>query len=751
MDDWAYIHMLMQQEGIYCYFVAGKFGDELMFGDDIDHYLYKPKLQVPYREPAGLSSDQEAVHALQTHVETVQASFMVADYNPDKAWERYKAEANIASQDRTTYGQPYVYGTHHLDQAGARWEAQLRHEAAIAWQVVYEGESTVLDLCPARVLRLDLALPDAPHGQVVVAVTHSGGRDRTYTNRYQAIPCERRFRLKIEDAKWPKIAGTLSARVTSPQRYTYAYMTEQGHYRVRFDFDFDTWPAGSESVPLRLAKPFAGGRQTGFHFPLIDGTEVAVAFRDGDPNKPYIAHALHNSIQTDLLKMSDRWMARNVIRTQSNNKLRFDDWKGEEHVKLATEHGKSQLNLGYMADGRQVVRGRRNKRGAGFELRTDEHGAIRAGKGLFISADRQEKAAGGQLDMGAATQHLEQTLEQMQRLNEAARSAQADMLELKAQNTLLRDQVKGLQDAVLLLSAPAGVVVATPTNMRHSAGANLMLNASQHVNISAWQRFTVAAGEAISLFAQKAGIKLFANKGTVQIHAQNDAMDLLARQDLTLTSTEGRLVIRAKKEILFNCDDGSYLQLKDGKIHLGTRGEILCHTTSLQKRQPATLSAALPNLPKSELKSQRFDFRFRVFDEPGSSGHAVAQVPWKIVSGTEPASMDVDAARVVAQGLTDQRGDIVLSDEQQQSVSAVYCMNPMRTWLVYPGHVVRVNVEHESSDWSDDEKKRHGLNAADFAHDLHPVTQDPALAPLCQYAEQAVGTPASQLYSTLKA
>ena len=35
-------------------------------------------------------------------------------------------------------------------------------------------------------------------------------------------------------------------------------------------------------VPMRLAKPFAGARQTGFHFPLIDGTEVAIAFRDGE-------------------------------------------------------------------------------------------------------------------------------------------------------------------------------------------------------------------------------------------------------------------------------------------------------------------------------------------------------------------------------------------------------------------------------------------------------------------------------------
>jgi type VI secretion system secreted protein VgrG len=642
MDDWAYIHMLMQQEGIYCYFVAGKFGDELMFGDDIDHYLYKPKLQVPYREPAGLSSDQEAVHALQTHVETVQASFMVADYNPDKAWERYKAEANIASQDRTTYGQPYVYGTHHLDQAGARWEAQLRHEAAIAWQVVYEGESTVLDLCPARVLRLDLALPDAPHGQVVVAVTHSGGRDRTYTNRYQAIPCERRFRLKIEDAKWPKIAGTLSARVTSPQRYTYAYMTEQGHYRVRFDFDFDTWPAGSESVPLRLAKPFAGGRQTGFHFPLIDGTEVAVAFRDGDPNKPYIAHALHNSIQTDLLKMSDRWMARNVIRTQSNNKLRFDDWKGEEHVKLATEHGKSQLNLGYMADGRQVVRGRRNKRGAGFELRTDEHGAIRAGKGLFISADRQEKAAGGQLDMGAAVAQLEGALQIARSLAKSAVAAKADAADTDAQRQT-NAELNQLTDPTVLVSAPASIGLASGHSVQVSANRDISAVAGKNADFSVIKKFTVAAGEVISLFARTLGIKLFAAQGPINVQAQSDAIALLAEKDLTITSSNGAIRITAPRELTLDCN-GAYLRFAGGKITIGGEVDLLLKVITMQKQNAESFDKAKPASPTPP---GLFDEKFLVKDE--HSGAAISNLPYRIETA--------DGVQIL--GTTDATGETV--------------------------------------------------------------------------------------------
>ncbi|TGR95129.1 type VI secretion system tip protein VgrG, partial [bacterium M00.F.Ca.ET.191.01.1.1] len=171
IDDLAYVQMLMQKAGIYCYIVETQFGDMVVFCDDIDHYLYDPQLVVPYRETAGLEAGGvEALTSLRTHTVTVPASFVVADYNPESAWERFRDEANVAPQDPTTYGQPYVYGTHHLDQQGARWEAQLCHEAAIARQVVYEGASNVLQLQCARVLETDLALPDAPKGQVVIGI-----------------------------------------------------------------------------------------------------------------------------------------------------------------------------------------------------------------------------------------------------------------------------------------------------------------------------------------------------------------------------------------------------------------------------------------------------------------------------------------------------------------------------------------------------------------------------------------------------
>lgn len=466
-SDWDFIHLLMQQEGLYSYFIPGMLGDIIVFADDIDHYLYQPELKLPYREAAGLDAHAEVVFHLQTQSRTVPASFLVADYHPDAAWERFKEEANIAPKDTTTYGQPYVYGSHHLDQVSAQWEAQLRHEAAIAAQITYTGASNILELRPARILRMDRDLPDAPNGQVIVSVTHSGARDAAYKNSYTAIPSDHRYRLPLNETNWPKIAGTLSARVTSPGQYPYAYLTKNGHYTVRFDLDIDAWNPGNESVPLRLAKPFAGAHQTGFHFPIIDGTEAAIAFTDGNPNKPYIAHLHHNSRHPDHIISEHRWLSRNVIRTQSNNKLRMEDWKGEEHIKLATEDGKSQLNLGHLVDSQGKLRG------AGLELRTDHHAVMRGGQGVFITADAQSKAHGLQRDMQAARSLLEQLQVQAQDLAQSTAAAQTEVAELRAHQDWLSNSINDLKQAALVLSAPAGIAAATPSHLNLSAGRDI--------------------------------------------------------------------------------------------------------------------------------------------------------------------------------------------------------------------------------------------------------------------------------------
>ncbi|WP_301288212.1 type VI secretion system Vgr family protein [Ralstonia chuxiongensis] len=590
-SDWDYIKILMQREGLFCYWTQGEFGDEIVWADDIDFYLYTPDRTVPHRETAGLeSSGVEAISSLQTHAQVVAQSVRVADYNPDAAWERIDGEANIARKDTTTFGQPYIWGTHHLDQAEAKWEAQLQHEAEIAWQLIYEGQGNVRDLCPAQILRIDKPEPDAPNGMVAIEVIHHGARDRAYSNTFKAIPSDRRFRLRIERDTWPKVAGTLTARVTSPSNstYKYAYLNAAGRYVVRFEFDQEGWDSGAECVPLRMAKALAGKNQTGLHLPALPGDEAVIACRDGDPDKPEIVGFHHNSIHRDLITSEDRWLSRNRLTTQSRNLLELDDWEGEEYVTLRTEHsGKSQLTLGHINDGRW------EKRGEGFELRTSGWGAIRGGKGLFISADDQPNASGQQLEMQKAQSLLQQALQISESLAATANAAQAIAADYARQKALLDDTLDQLKRAGMLFSAPAGMALVSGTDLQLTANENLIATAGGHADVSVLKRLTVAAGERISMLAQKLGVKIFAAKGKVEIQAQSDEMRLLADQNVTVTSANGRVVIEAKEELLLKCG-GSYLRMSATGIEDGTRGERVIKSNGFGRQGPASMKDPEP-------------------------------------------------------------------------------------------------------------------------------------------------------------
>jgi len=106
--------------------------------------------------------------------------------------------------------------------------------------------------------------------------------------------------------------------------------------------------------------------------------------------------------------------------------------------------------------------------------------------------------------------------------------------------------------------------------------------------------------EKLSLFVQNAGMKLFAAKGKVEIQAQSDAIALSALKDVTITSTDGRLVLSAEKEIWIGAG-GSYIRITPDLIENGTPGQILEKCASWDK--PGAASMRVPAGLSSTAKS----------------------------------------------------------------------------------------------------------------------------------------------------
>ncbi|MGP2541683.1 type VI secretion system tip protein VgrG [Yersinia sp. 2541 StPb PI] len=650
-DDLTFISRLLAEVGIWFRFTA----DPKLNIDVVEFYddqrFYPPGLTLQAVPPSGMhDSGVESVWDLSSAHQVVEKSVSTGDYNYRTATADMMAGADITRGDTTTYGEAYHYADNYLtagsegrepeSESGAFY-ARLRHERYLNNQARFSGVANAATLGPGQELKVTGSDVPAQFGKgvIITRITSYARRDRSYEVHFEAIPYSEDYCFRPALIRKPTMAGTLPARVTSTTANdTYGHIDKDGRYRVNLMFDRDSWEPGYESLWVRQARPYAGDTY-GLHLPLLAGTEVAIAFEDGNPDRPYIASVLHDSAHGDHVTISN--YKRNVLRTPSNNKLRLEDERGKEHIKLSTEYGgKSQLNLGHLVDQEK------QPRGEGFELRTDSFGALRAEKGIFISADGQAKAQGQVLEMQPAIGLLQGAQEQMEAISADAQTATASPADLQAQISLLQQNLSELKQAVVLLSAPKGIALSSGEHLQISASENLIATAGKNSDISVAKNFFIGVGNTLSIFVRKLGMKLIANQGPITVQAQNDLMELLARKAITITSTEDEIKITAKKRITLNAG-GSYITLDENRIESGTAGEYMTKAGHYERQEKASLKSIIPVFPIIEPGEHSLRFAFYGDDHViGSMGHLVGQ----------PYNIRNSAGEVIASGVLDQSG-----------------------------------------------------------------------------------------------
>ncbi|HAG8112983.1 TPA: type VI secretion system tip protein VgrG, partial [Escherichia coli] len=663
-DDLTFVSRLLSEVGIWFRFATdARLKIEVVEFYD-DQSGYERGLTLPLRHPSGLfDGETEAVWGLNSAYSVVEKSVSTRDYNYREATaEMTTGQHDATGGDNTTYGEAYHYADNFLQkgdkeaaESGAFY-ARIRHERYLNEQAILQGQSTSSLLMPG--LEIKVQGDDAPavfrKGVLITGVTASAARDRSYELTFTAIPYSERYGYRPALIPCPVMAGTLPARVTSTVKNDiYAHIDKDGRYRVNLDFDRDTWKPGYESLWVRQSRPYAGDTY-GLHLPLLAGTEVSIAFEEGNPDRPYIAGVKHDSAHTDHVTIQN--YKRNVLRTPANNKIRLDDERGKEHIKVSTEYGgKSQLNLGHLVDaGKQ-------QRGEGFELRTDLWGTVRAKKGIFISSDAQDKAQGKVREMAPAMAILDGAQSQMKSLSTDAQTANADPADLSSQIALLQQSVKDLTQAAILLSAPKGVAIASGEHLQLAASKNLIANAGNHADIGVVKNMFIGVGQALSVFVRKAGIKLFANKGAISVQAQNDLMELLAQKSIEITSTEDEIKITAKKKITLN-GGGSYIRLDACGIEAGTPGEYNVKAGYYGRKPKAKLTPELMAFPV--IKSEDFNQSFILLDE--NTGQPLINWPYEL---------ELESGLKMS-GITDENGNTELISSDKEEVVNISVFEP---------------------------------------------------------------------------
>jgi type VI secretion system secreted protein VgrG len=403
------------------------------------------------------------------------------DYNYRTATTPMDSAVTVRN-NATTTGEHYRYATPFLEagddgtsepevESGAFY-ARIHHERELNKSVRLHLFSNAAGLMPGMVLEADGSnLNDLKEGVLITLTTYSAARDSRLHVSVWGMPYSEQFCFRPVEKPRPKMNGTLTARVESREKNdTYAHLDNQGRYRVKMDFSREDAGPGYHYLWIRQAKPYAGDTY-GWHTPLTDGTEVGIAYDDGDIDRPYIAHAFHDSEHQDIVTRDNR--SQNILRTAADNELRMEDQRGQEHIALTTPYGATQLNQGHIVDEQN------KQRGAGFELRTDEHGVIRVAKGLFITADGQTKAAGEVLDMDAALKEIDICQQQLKALAAAAAQAQALEADIASQKAMFDQRLKPLNE-MIHFHGPQGVAFTSGEHMQMTASQNVVMNAGGH-------------------------------------------------------------------------------------------------------------------------------------------------------------------------------------------------------------------------------------------------------------------------------
>ncbi|WP_394999179.1 type VI secretion system Vgr family protein [Acinetobacter sp.] len=238
-------------------------------------------------------------------------------------------------------------------------------------------------------------------------------------------------------------AHPLRAKVVGPEGEE-IYVDAWGRIKVRFMFtrsDDHAHDGGAgandndtDSAWVDVLTPWAGeGYGARFH-PRV-GEIVVIDFFEGDVDRPFVVGRIHEAERHQTMfdvkgtlpatkKLSG--IRSQEVAGQGFNQLRFDDTTGQISVQLHSSHGASQLNLGNLSHPKETENS--DGRGEGFELRTDQWGAMRAGKGLLISTYAQDQAVADHLAASEAQSILQQGHDSMHMLSTLAVKQQTDAL-----------------------------------------------------------------------------------------------------------------------------------------------------------------------------------------------------------------------------------------------------------------------------------------------------------------------------------
>ncbi|WP_437967188.1 type VI secretion system tip protein TssI/VgrG [Sorangium sp. So ce260] len=315
--DFAFICRLAEHVGISFFFEHQDGQDTMVFTDSGTGFKPAAGAETVHFRERGETRD---VFEIAARAKLVPSVYVARDYNYRQPLLDLTSEHVLPAGYA---GGVIEFGGHYKTPAEGKELAQIRAEERQATQLVYTGRSAVCALGAGGrsmleghpiVEALDLLFVEVEH-QATQAAGGRGGGDapQRYLNTFRAIPSKNTYRPP-RVTPVPRISGVVTGIVDAGPGggSNDAQIDDQGRYLIRFLFDTGA-AGGVSSRPVRMLQNHAGANY-GTHFPLKPGTEVLIAFVNGDPDRPVIVGAAPNPLTPSPVNSANRSTHR--IKTQ---------------------------------------------------------------------------------------------------------------------------------------------------------------------------------------------------------------------------------------------------------------------------------------------------------------------------------------------------------------------------------------------------------------------------------------------------
>ncbi|HYX04297.1 MAG TPA: type VI secretion system tip protein TssI/VgrG [Reyranella sp.] len=348
-----FITRLMEEEGWFYYFKHAAGSHTLIITDKNPGFT---TTDVTLRPGTGI--DNEVLSDLRKPDEITHGKMGLRDYDHEAPSKDLKVDQNTVLKHAGT-GKRDVFHWPALtyDVGNAKQRARWRMEAAEAAVSLVGVSGTNTALYPGAKFKLKSeegtqagpqggALPGEDEEYVVREMNHvATDQSRLadsgtvhYTNTMTAFPNKVPWRQPMLTAR-PRMEGLHTAIVLAPSGEE-IHTDKYGRIKVRFFWDHRQEATADNAEWVRVVQPWAGKGWGALFIPRVD-TEVAVAFMDGDVDRPVVVGGLYNgqdspiySLPGDKTKLG--FKSRSSLKGGSAdfNEFTFEDKKGSEEIVL---------------------------------------------------------------------------------------------------------------------------------------------------------------------------------------------------------------------------------------------------------------------------------------------------------------------------------------------------------------------------------------------------------------------------------